>query len=264
MRCQIGPSDELGNCMPEKVIGIGSGARAVVTRLSFRSLTPIAKFQVCTMSELKLPPDDFMGCKGFKLPGKNAMRDMQATFDVQRSEMDQHKNARTGELAKGDTGTGDTPCFEVHFDDDAQSAVIFAYAELIANVFDVPVTAGLLDDVDITFLVGATGAITITRGDGEGLAGFAPTGGGITLWNMSTPFSPAALVRGGKTRPKLLTKKGTGGFNYGLKQLVKNCLGDEIQPEFQFVGYVKDTAEGEAADDARPPAGSSKANKLPG
>lgn len=208
------------------------------------------------MPELKLPPAEFMGCKGFKLPGENAMRDMQATFDVQRSEMDQHKNARTGELAKGDTGTGDTPCFEVHFDDDAQSAVIFAYAELIANVFDVPVTAGLLDEVDITFLVSrATGAITITRGDGEGLAGFAPTGGGIVLWNMSTPFSPAALVRGGKTRPKLLTKKGTGGFNYGLKQLVKNCLGDEIQPEFQFIGYLKDRAEGEASDDARPPTG---------
>ena len=207
------------------------------------------------MPELKLPPAEFMGCKGFKLPGPNAMRDMQATFDVQRSEMDQHKNARTGELAKGETGTGDTPCFEVHFDEDAQSAVTFAYAELIANVFDVPVTAGLLDDVDIAFHVGAAGAITITRGDGEGLAGFAPTKAGITLWNMSTPFSPAALVRGGKTRPKLLTKKGTGGFNYGLKQLVKNCLGDEIQPEFQFVGYVQGPTEGEAADDTRPPAG---------
>jgi hypothetical protein len=205
---------------------------------------------------LKLPPSKFFGCPGFLMPGEKTVAAMNATFEVQRGEMEQHSN-KNGELSKGDTGTGDTPCFENHFNEDADEAAIFAYSELIANVFDVPVTAGLADHAEIRFVVDAGhGSITLTRGDGEGLAGFAPTQSGIVLWNLSTPFSPAALVRGGKTRPKLLTKKGTGGFNYGLKQAIKNLLGDDVQVAFSFVGYAKEAAAaGAAGGPARPPAG---------
>ena len=207
---------------------------------------------------LKLPPDSYMKCKGFVMPGEETVNAMDETFRDQRKMMVQHVN-RAGHLSRGDTGTGDTPCLPPSMEDKAEAAATFAYSELVANILDQMVNAGLLKGVEIKYIVDTTtGAITLTRGDGEGFAGFAPTNFGIVLWNMSTPFSPAALVRGGKTRPKKDPVGGTGGFNYGLKQCIKYLLGVGAQVSFSFIGYLKPPEPGsEKADDEvpRPAAG---------
>ena len=61
------------------------------------------------------------------------------------------------------------------------------------------------------------------------------------MWNLSTPFSEAAHNSGGSkvTRPKALQKAGSGGYNYGMKQSIKNCAAGGVGLTFVFYGYDK-------------------------
>tara|TARA_B100001094_G_scaffold322082_3_gene370823 strand:+ start:143 stop:3175 length:3033 start_codon:yes stop_codon:yes gene_type:complete len=187
---------------------------------------------------LNLPSKQMMGGVNFLLPGKKTIECMSGVITDQRKGMFIYTNAK-GNRSNKQWPMGTTASYEPRWHGDGEKAMRWSIGELLANIFDV--TSGTITG-DYVFCVDQkTKAVSITQGDGEGFAGFAPTLKGFVAYNISHPFCANALLKDNNKRPKQATSTrpaaGTGCYNNGLKQAVQNCAAANTRLRFTFWGW---------------------------
>ena len=187
---------------------------------------------------IDLPSKQMMGGVTFLLPGKKTLECMAGVIGDQRKGMFVYTNAK-GNRSNKQWPMGTTASYEPRWHGDGEKAMRWSIGELLANIFDV--TSGNITG-DYVFCVDQkTKAVSITQGDGEGFAGFAPTLQGFVAYNISHPFCANALLKDNNKRPKQATSTrpatGTGCYNNGLKQAVQNCAAANTRLRFSFWGW---------------------------
>ena len=193
---------------------------------------------------IDLPSKTMMGGVTFLLPGTRTLECMADVIADQRKGMFVYTNDK-GNRSNKQWPMGTTASYEPRWHGDGEKAMLWSVGELIANIFDV--TSGTIHG-DYVFCVDQkTKAVSITQGDGEGFAGFAPTSHGFVAYNISHPFCANALLKDNKRRPKKAASthpaKGTGCYNNGLKQAVQNCAAANTKLRFSFWGWDLENAK---------------------